>query len=145
MDFMSAMDIAASGLSAQRTQMNVISMNLANVQTTRTAEGGPYERKEVMFRSAPVKRPFDAVMLSELDQEVKGVKVARIDTDERPFKKVHDPGHPDADAQGYVRYPDINVVEEMANMLTALRSYEANLSSVSTVKGMMNQALQIAR
>jgi flagellar basal-body rod protein FlgC len=145
MDFMTAMDIAASGMSSQRTHMNTISMNLANVNTTKTADGGPYQRKEVVFQSVPVSDRFESMMRSELDREVKGVKVVRIQKDDRPLKQVHDPGHPDADEQGYVSYPDINVVEEMANMLTATRAYEANLSSMTTVRSMVAKALQIAR
>ena len=145
MDFMTAMDISASGLSAERTNMNIISMNLANVQTTRTPEGGPYQRRRVVFRSAPVEAPFEKAVQSALDRDVKGVKVARVEKDGRPFKQVHEPDHPDADQDGYVLYPDINVMEEMANMLTATRAYEANLSSITTIKTMLSQALQIGR
>jgi flagellar basal-body rod protein FlgC len=145
LDFTTALDIAASGLSAQRINLNVISMNLANINTTRTQEGGPYRRKEVIFQSAPIKWPFDNLMRTELERQVKGVKVNRIVEDNRPFRRVYDPGHPDADKDGYVLYPDINVVEEMANMLTSLRSYEANLSTISSIKSMLNQALEIAR
>jgi len=145
MDFMTAMDISASGLSAERTNMNIISMNLANVQTTRTPEGGPYQRRRVVFRAAPVEMPFEKAVQSALDRDVKGVKVARVEKDGRPFKQVHEPDHPDADQDGYVLYPDINVMEEMANMLTATRAYEANLSSISTIKTMLSQALQIGR
>lgn len=145
MDFFTALDIAASGLSAQRTNMNVISMNLANIQTTRTADGGPYQRKVVLFRSAPIKWPSDKVWVSELERQIKGVKVAMVLTDKRPFRRVYDPDHPDADKDGYVLYPNINVVEEMANLLTALRTYEANLSCVSSIKDMINEALQIGR
>ncbi len=145
MNFLNAMDIASSGLSAQRTNMNTISMNLANVQTTRTQDGGPYQRKEVLFEAAPIKHPFDKVMTSEMQREVKGVKVSRIQEDDRAFKDVYDPGHPDANEEGYVKYPDINVVEEMANMMTATRAYEANLSTISSVKQMINQAIQIGR
>ncbi len=142
---MTALDIAASGLSAQRINLNVISMNLANINTTRTPEGGPYRRKEVIFRAAPIKWPFDNLMRSELESQVKGVKVNRIVEDNTPFRRVYDPGNPDADKDGYVLYPNINVVEEMANMLTSLRSYEANLSTISSIKTMLSQALQIAR
>ena len=145
MDFFTTMDIASSGLSAQRKNMNTISMNLANMQTTRTQDGGPYQRKEVVYKSAPVQSPFDQVMTSEMQREVKGVKVARIQEDDRAFKNVYDPGHPDANEEGYVKYPDINAVEEMANMLTATRTYEANLSTISSVKQMINQAVQIGR
>lgn len=144
LNFMTALDIAASGLSAQRTNLNVISMNLANINTTRTPEGGPYKRKTVIFRAAPLKWPFDNLMASRIEREVKGVKVNRIEEENR-FKRIYDPDHPDADKDGYVLYPDVNVIEEMANMLTALRSYEANLSTISTIKTMLNRAIEIGR
>lgn len=143
MDFMTALDVASSGLSAKRTQMNVISANLANINTTRTAEGGPYRRKSVILESTPTRSPFDEAMHSAMERELKGVRVSRIAVDRRPHKIVHDPGHPDADAEGNVRLPDINVVEEMATMITTMRSYEANAASVETVKNMYNKALKI--
>jgi flagellar basal-body rod protein FlgC len=145
MDFMSALDISASGMKAQRTYMNVISMNLANVKTTRTSEGGPYQRKSVAFASTPIHNPFDKAMEDAETRELKGVTVRGIVTDKRPMKKVHEPGHPDADKDGYVSYPDINVVEEMANMITTMRSYEANVQAIQDTKAMFNKALQIAR
>lgn len=145
MSFMKSLDIGASALSAERTHLNVISMNLANVNTTRTPEGGPYRRKTVLFESQPVETPFGKAMQSELERELRGVRVKSILNDNRPFKMVYDPGHPDADQEGYVRLPDINVVEEMANMLTAMRTYEANVSSITTTKAMFNKALEIGR
>lgn len=145
MDFMTALEIGASGLSAERTHLNIISMNLANVNTTRTPEGGPYRRKSVVFQSTPLDSPFTKAMRSELEREVKGVKVSGVVTDQRPFRRVYDPGHPDADGQGYVSLPDINVVEEMANMMTALRTYEANAATISSAKTMFNKALELGR
>jgi flagellar basal-body rod protein FlgC len=145
MDFMSALDISASGMKAQRTSMNVISMNLANVKTTRTPEGGAYRRKSVAFAATPVFNPFDKVMENQQDRELTGVSVRGIINDKRPMKRVHEPGHPDADKDGYVSYPDINVVEEMANMITTMRSYEANVQAVQDTKAMFNKAIQIAR
>ncbi|MFP4168273.1 MAG: flagellar basal body rod protein FlgC [Desulfonatronovibrionaceae bacterium] len=145
MDFMSAFDIGASALRAERKQLNVISMNLANVNTTRTPEGGPYQRKSVVFESTPVHSPFDSAMRSALEREIDGVKARSVVNDPRPFKQVYDPGHPDANEDGYVLMPDINVVEEMANMMTAMRTYEANAQSVSTAKEMYNKALEIGR
>jgi len=145
MDFMSALDVSASGMKAQRTFMNVISMNLANVKTTKTPEGGAYRRKSVAFASTPVFNPFDKVMENQQDRELSGVTVRGIITDKRPMKRVHEPGHPDADKEGYVNYPDINVVEEMANMITTMRSYEANVQAIQDTKAMFNKALQIAR
>lgn len=145
MDFMTALDIGASGLSAERTHLNIISMNLANVKTTRTPEGGPYRRKSVVYQSQALDSEFTKAMRTELEREVKGVKVIGVVTDQRPFKRVYDPGHPDADGQGYVSLPDINVVEEMANMMTALRTYEANASTITSAKAMFNKALELGR
>ena len=145
MDFMSAFDIAASALSAQRTHLNVISMNLANAKTTRTAEGGPYRRRSVTMAATEVASPFSQAMNSALDSELRGVRVQDIAVDTRPFKRVFEPGHPDADEDGYVNYPDINVVEEMTNMLTATRSYEANVTTIDSIKRMFQKALEIAR
>jgi len=145
MDFMTMLDIGASALSAERTHLNIISMNLANVNTTQTAEGGPYRRKSVVFKAAPVETPFSREMQSALDRELRGVRVNAILPDKRPFKRVYDPGHPDADAEGYVNYPDINAVEEMANMMTAMRTYEANVSAITSTKTMFNKALEIGK
>jgi flagellar basal-body rod protein FlgC len=145
MDFMSALDISASGMKAQRTYMNVISMNLANAKTTKTVGGGPYRRKEVIFKETDVASPFSKAMNSALDDEVKGVRVQSIESDRRPLKQVYEPGHPDANEEGYVSYPDINVVEEMTNMLSAMRAYEANVSTITTSKSMFSKALEIGR
>ena len=125
--------------------MNVISMNMANVKTTRTADGGPYRRQSVTFAATPVESPFGKAMNSALDRELQGVRVMDIATDKRPLKRVYEPGHPDANEEGYVFYPDINVVEEMTNMLTAMRSYEANATTIENLKGMFNKALEIGR
>ncbi|WP_449242032.1 flagellar basal body rod protein FlgC [Desulfovibrio sp.] len=145
MDFMTALDVAATGMKAQRDYMNVISMNMANAKTTRTADGGPYRRKSVSFESAPILSPFDEAMHDQLNRDLQGVTVRGIVNDTRPFKYVYEPGHPDANQQGYVAYPDINVVEEMTNMITAMRSYEANAQSIQDVKTMFNKALAIGR
>lgn len=145
MDFMTALDIAASGLSTERTSINIISMNLANAKTTRTPEGGPYQRKSVLLTSTEVDNHFSKHMQTALDKELRGVRVMHIATDNRPFKLVYEPGHPDADADGMVRYPDINVVEEMVSLMTAQRGYEANVSAMDTVKAMYNKALEIGK
>jgi flagellar basal-body rod protein FlgC len=145
MDFMTALDVAASGLTAKRTQLNIISSNLANINTTRTAEGGPYRRKTVVFQTTGTRSPFDSAMMDAMERELKGVKISHITKDNRPFKIVNDPGHPDADEFGNVRFPDINVVEEMAHMITAMRSYEANAASVESIKSMFSKALQIGQ
>ncbi|WP_031479749.1 flagellar basal body rod protein FlgC [Maridesulfovibrio frigidus] len=143
MNFMTALELGASGLKAQREYLNVVSMNMANSRTTRTAEGGPYRRKSVSMESTPLLSPFDTAMNSELGQQLRGVTVRGIVSDTRPFKEVFEPNHPDADGKGIVRYPDINVVEEMVNMITVSRSYEANAQSVDAAKKMFNRALRI--
>ncbi len=145
MDFMTAFDIGASALSTERLRMNVISMNLANVKTTRTPEGGPYRRKSLTQAATPVESPFARAMSSALGQDLMGVRALDVATDLRPFKMVFEPGHPDADADGYVSYPDINVVEEMTNMLTTQRTYDANVQTIETVKAMYNKALSIGQ
>lgn len=145
MDFMTAMDISASGLSADRTRINTIAMNLANAKTTRTPYGGPYRRRTVVQAATDVDDPFSVHMRSALDRELKGVRVMAVTQDVRPLKQVYEPGHPDANAEGYVSYPDINVVEEMSHLMTAQRNYEANVTTVEALKGMFNKALEIGK
>ena len=145
MDFMTALDISASALTADRTRMNTIAMNLANVKTTRTPQGGPYQRRTVVQVATDVDDPFSVHMRSALDRELKGVRVMAISVDKRPLKQVYEPGHPDANADGYVSYPDINVVEETAHMMTTQRNFEANVTTVEALKGMYNKALEIGR
>lgn len=145
MDFLTAMDISASGLTADRTRINTIAMNLANAKTTRTPFGGPYRRRTVVQASTDVDDPFSVHMRSALDRELKGVRVLGIQQDTRPLKQVYEPSHPDANEEGYVSYPDINVVEEMAHLMTAQRNYEANVTTVEALKGMYNKALEIGK
>ncbi|BBD09344.1 flagellar basal body rod protein FlgC [Desulfovibrio ferrophilus] len=145
MDFLTALDIGSSALSAERTNLNIISMNLANAKTTRTAEGGPYQRRGVIKATTDVDARFSRVMQDHLTRELKGVRILGISRDSERMKQVFEPGHPDANKDGYVTYPDINVVEEMTNMLTTTRSYEASVASISSVKGMWNKALELGR
>ena len=145
MDFISALDMGASALSAERTHINIISMNLANAKTTRTQDGGPYRRRSVVMESTPLDAPFKKEMRNALAQELRGVRVQGIAIDARPNKLVYEPGHPDANEDGYVAYPDINVVEEMAALMTAQRGYEANVTTVDSIKQMYTKALEINR
>jgi len=145
MDFMSALKISASGLSAQRLRMNVISGNLANVNTTRTIEGGPYRRRDAVFAAAPVLSTFRDTLNSEIADKSLGVKVVDIVKDKRDPRLVYDPNHPDANKLGYVALPNINVIEEMVNMLSATRSYEANVTAINASKSMALRALEIGR
>lgn len=145
MDFESSMKISASGMAAHRAWMNVLSSNLANVNTTRAANGKPYERRTIVYESTPVPEEFDAVLQNTMDEDIQKVKVVEIVPDGRGFKKVHDPGHPDADADGIVEMPNVNPVEEMANLLTATRSYEANLAALNIAKQMAMKAIEIGK
>lgn len=145
MDFFTAMDISASALAAERTRMNLISSNLANVNSTRTAEGGPYRRKDAVFTATPLKEgnSFGAALSRATDART--VAVTRIEEDQRPPRLQYEPGHPDADPQGYVAYPNISVVEEMADMITASRSYEANITATQAAKSMALKTLELMR
>ena len=145
MDFMTALDIGASGLTAERTHMNIISMNLANAKTTRTPDGGPYRRRTVVMEAIPVDEPFAKHMDDAMTQQLRGVNIQAVAVDSRPPKLVYEPGHPDANEEGYVAYPDINVVEEMAALMTAQRGYEAGVTTVDTIKSMYTKALEINR
>lgn len=143
MDFFSSMDISASALAAERTRMNLISSNLANVNSTRTPEGGPYKRKDAVFASAPASASFGAA-LNKADAARK-VEITQILEDQKPPRLQFDPTHPDADPSGYVAYPNVNVVEEMADMISASRSYEANVTAAQAAKSMALKTLELAR
>lgn len=143
MSFFGSMDTAASGLTAQRLRLDIISQNLANVDTTRTPEGGPYQRKAVILES--VNQSFDAVLGQYRGQGASGVRVSQIVEDEKAFPMVYNPTHPDADANGYVQMPNVNGVEEMVNMISASRSYEANVTAFNAMKAMTSKALEIGK
>ena len=145
MDFFNAFHTSSTGLSAQRLRMNLISSNLANVNTTRTPQGGPYRRKDAIFESHQLRDSFKSVLAAQKAQQPMAVKVAGVFEDNSlPIKK-YDPQHPDADGQGYVAYPNINVTEEMVNMISASRSYEANVAAIKATKEMALKALEIGR
>lgn len=136
-----AMEVAASGLTAERGRMNVIAGNLANARTTKTEDGTPYKRLDPVFVAKPVgKESADPVM-----RAVRRVELSEVRQDEAPGQLVYDPGHPDANAQGYVEYPNVNVVTEMVNMMTASRAYEAGVTSIESLKSMARAALKIGR
>jgi flagellar basal-body rod protein FlgC len=134
-DFFSAMEVSASGLSAQRTRMNVASSNLANAQTTQSADGGPYKRRDVVLQSVDVPGT----------PGVHGVQVSQITKDSAPPRMEYDPGHPQADKNGYVAYPNVNPVEEMVDMITASRAYEAGITTMNTAVSMAERALGIGK
>ncbi|UFS72324.1 flagellar basal body rod protein FlgC [Geomonas sp. RF6] len=143
MDLFSSMDISASALSAERTRMNLISSNLANVNSTRTAEGGPYKRKDAVFTATPLPGSFGAALNKA--QAARSVEVSQIVEDQNPPRMQYEPTHPDADASGYVAYPNVNVVEEMADMISATRSYEANVTAAQAAKNMALKTLELGR
>ena len=145
MDFFSAMNVSGSALSAERTRMNLISSNLANANTTRTPEGGPYKRKDAVFTATPLESPFGRTLDGATGQQVRQVQVSRIVEDQNPPRVQYDPSHPDADPQGYVAMPNVNVIEEMADMLTASRAYEANVTAVQAAKNMALKTLEISK
>ena len=145
MNFIDALHISASGLAAQRLRMNVVSSNLANSSTTRTAEGGPYRKKDVVFASQPLGSEFQGMVQQQIKGKLSEVKVVGIVDDSRPPIIKYDPQHPDADRNGYVKMPNINVIEEMVNMMSATRSYEANVTAVNATKKMAMKALEIGK
>jgi flagellar basal-body rod protein FlgC len=145
MDFFDAIQTSSSGLSAQRLRMNLISANLANIKTTRTPEGGPYRRREAVFAARPVEASFKEVLSNRRKNMMAGVEVDRIVEDSNPPVMKYDPGHPDADSNGYVAMPNINLMEEMVNMISASRSYEANVIALKASKEMALKALEIGK
>ena len=145
MNFLDALHISSSGLSAQRVRMNVISSNLANANTTRTIKGGPYKRKDVVFAAQQGSGPFQNMLKPKNDSTLSEVRVVGIITDPRPPQLKYDPQHPDANKQGYVAMPNVNIVEEMVNMISATRSYEASVAAINATKSMALKALEIGR
>lgn len=144
MDILTAMQISGSGLKAERARLNVAAMNLANANTTRTMEGGPYRAKSVVFAAKPLERGFrDALEASS--SRLRQVEVAEVVEDKAPFREVYDPSHPDADANGIVKMPNVNVAEQMVDMMSARRSYEANVAALDAIKDMASKALDISR
>lgn len=147
MSFFDAFEIASSGMSAQRTRMNVSAMNMANKNTTRTAEGGPYRRRDVILEATRVdNHPFAARLADNIDGEAAlGVRVQNIAVSEDPPSMHYDPGHPDADADGYVAMPNVDGLKEMVNLMSAARAYEAGAKVLKTARTMAQQALRIGK
>lgn len=147
MGYFGALDIGASALTAQRLRMDTISQNIANANTTRTENGTPYRRRLVIFQERSQGVPFSEYLTASSKERYigKGVKVSGIIEDSSPFKRVYDPGHPDADDEGYVEMPNVDIVTEMVNMISATRAYEANVTSINTTKSMAMKALEIGR
>ena len=144
MSLLSALSISASGMSAQRQRTELLVENLANSDTTRTPEGGPYRRKDAVFVSDPSAAQFSSLFESEMDSG-SGVRVSEVITDKRDPEKRYLPGHPDADKDGYVAYPRMNPAEDMVDLLGASRGYQANVAAISAVKDMINHSLDLFR
>ena len=145
MNFFSAMEIAASGLGAQRTRMNALASNLANARTTRNENGdGPYRRLDPVFRAVPVEQRVSALRNDPNAGQAYMVEVPEIREDDGPPQMVYEPSHPDADENGFVELPNVNVVEEMVNMITASRAYESGVTVMQTIKSMARSAISIS-
>lgn len=144
MSLFSALSVGASGMAAQRERAQLLVENLANAETTRTPDGGPYRRKDVVFESAPADSPFASVFAAEL-QAPGGVAVSEVVTDMRDPERRYLPGHPDADADGYVAFPRVNPAEDMVDLMGASRSYQANVAAIGAVKDMIQRTIDLMR
>ncbi len=145
MDLLTSLKISSSGLTANKKRMQAISSNIANAQVTRTADGGPYKPKEVVFGSEPARESFAEILEGELEEKAQAVHAVEVTPSKKPPILKYEPNHPDANAEGYVAYPNINVMEEMANMIEASRAYEANINAMNTAKSMAMKDLEIGR
>ena len=145
-DFLSGFRIGGSGMAAQRARMNTISSNIANINTTRTPEGGPYRRKDVIFTAMPDAKSFgDILSVNDPKADFNRVQVTDVVYDKKAPLLKYDPTHPDANEDGYVAFPNVNMMEEMTNMVQATRSYEANVQAIQATKDMALSALEIGR
>jgi flagellar basal-body rod protein FlgC len=145
MSLFSALSVSASGMAVQRMRAEVLTENLANAETTRTAEGGPYKRKDVVFESQAQGSPFSAIFDEHVNGGPEGVTVSDIVTDDREPERRYLPSHPDAGPDGYVAYPRINPAEEMVDLMGASRGYQANVSAISAVKDMIQRSLDLLK
>lgn len=147
MGYFTSLDIGASGLTAQRLRMDTISQNIANANSTKTENGTPYRRKTVLFQEIGSATPFsDYLDSAGKNYDVgKGVRVTKVVEDGSPLKKIYEPGHPDADKNGYVSYPNVDVITEMVNMISATRAYDANVTVMNSSKSMAMKAMEIGK
>jgi flagellar basal-body rod protein FlgC len=145
MSLFSSLDVAASGMAAQRLRVELLVQNIANSETTRTPEGGPYRRRDAIFVSEPQPAPFRTMLAGLMGEALVGVAVAEIVLDEGEPERRYVPGHPDADAEGYVAFPRMNPVEDMVDLTAAVRSYQANLAAMGAVKDMIQRSIDLLR
>jgi len=139
----SSLSVSASGMAAQRARAELLVENMANAETTRTPDGGPYRRKDVVFESQQVSSPFSSVLQSEMDATTTGVAVSDVVVDQSDPEKRYMPGHPDADKDGYVSFPRLNPAEDMVDLVDTSRNYESNVSAISAVKDMIQQSINL--
>ena len=145
MSLLSALSVSASGMAAQRTRSELLVENIANSETTRTAEGGPYRRKDAVFSSTPVPSAFSSLLDEQMGSSLMGVTVANVSVDTREPERRYMPGHPDADKDGYVAMPRVNPAEDMVDLMGASRGYQANVSAISAVKDMIQRSIDLLR
>jgi flagellar basal-body rod protein FlgC len=145
MSLFSVLSVSASGMSAQRTRAELLVENLANAETTRTPEGGPYRRKDAVFTSSPQNSPFAAVFQREMGSGVNGVEVSDIVEDTREPEKHYLPGHPDADKDGYVAFPRVNPAEDMVDLMSASRGYQGNIAAMTAIKDMILRSIDLMK
>lgn len=145
MSLFSVLSVSSSGMAAQRTRAALLVENIANSETTRTPEGGPYRRKDVVFSSAPIEDSFGFILDAQMGQPLTGVHVTDITVDTAEPEKRYMPGHPDADASGYVAMPRVNPAEDMVDLMGANRSYQANVSAMSAIKDMIQKSIELMR
>lgn len=145
MAFMSSLDISGSGMTAQKYRMNIVAQNLANANTTRTAEGGPYRRKLVVLTEVGGQSSFASALNSASGEMAGGVKVTEVVDDTDDFKMEYDPTHPDADENGYVSLSNVDTMEEMVDMMSASRMFESNVMAFNAMKSMATKALEIGK
>ncbi len=145
MSYFDSINTSASALTAETLRMDIISKNIANANTTRTANGTPYRRQVVVFQENKM-TPFSSFLTNEISKYNKGgVKVTAVIEDKSEFKMLYNPGHPDANEDGYVKMPNVDIMTEMVNMISATRAYEANITSINSTKNMIMKALDIGR
>ena len=145
MSLFSVLSVSASGMSAQRTRAELLVENLANSETTRTPEGGPYKRKDAVFTTSSQTSPFSAIFQSEMGSGVNGVEISEVVEDTREPERRYLPGHPDADKNGYVAFPRVNPAEDMADLLSASRGFQGNVAAMSAIKDMILHSIDLLK
>jgi len=145
MDLFSSLSVSGSGMSAQRQRAELLVENIANADTTRTAEGGPYRRKDAVFQSDAVATPFSSVFSSTMDGQSTGVRVSDVVVDSSEGDRRYMPGHPDADKDGYVTFPKVNAAQDMVDLMGASRGYQANVAAIGAVKDMIQRSIDLFR